>query len=80
MARGKALAHKNRCGICHNPDYSGHDQIPRLANQREDYLLKSLRNYKSDKRYGGRAEMNEVLQPLNDNDLKTLAHYLAHLR
>jgi len=80
MARGKALAEKNRCGICHNPDYSGHDQIPRLANQREDYLLKSLRNYKSDKRYGGRAEMNEVLYPLNDDDLKMLAHYLAHLR
>lgn len=80
MARGKALAEKNRCGVCHSPDYSGHDQIPRLANQREDYLLKSLRNYKSDKRYGGRAEMNEVLHPLSDNDLKTLAYYLAHLR
>ncbi len=80
MARGKALADKNRCGICHNPDYSGHDQIPRLANQREDYLLKSLRDYRSDRRFGGRAEMNEVLQPLNDDDLKTLAYYLANVR
>jgi cytochrome c553 len=42
MDRGKALVARNRCGFCHNPDYSGHDQIPRLANQREDYLLKAL--------------------------------------
>lgn len=80
MDRGKTLVARNRCGFCHNPDYSGHDQIPRLANQREDYLLKALRNYKSGNRFGGRAEMNEVLQPLTDDDLKTLAHYLAHVR
>lgn len=46
----------------------------------EDYLLKALRDYKSNKRYVGRAEMNEVLHPLNDDDLKTLDYYLAHLR
>ena len=31
----------------------GHDQIPRIAGHREDYLLKALREYKSDKRFGG---------------------------
>lgn len=80
MARGKALAEANRCGFCHNPDYSGHDQIPRLANQREDYLLKALRDYKSEKRIGGGATMIEVLYPLGDDDLATLAYYLAHVR
>lgn len=80
MARGKMLTEKNRCGICHNPDHSGHDQIPRLANQREDYLLKALRDYKNEKRIGGGATMIEVLQPLTDGDLATLAHYLAHAR
>jgi cytochrome c553 len=80
MARGKALADRNRCGFCHNPDYSGHDQIPRLADQREDYLLKALRDYKSEKRIGGGAMMSEVLHSLNDGDLVTLASYLAHIR
>ena len=80
MTQGKELADKNRCGFCHNPDYSGHDQIPRLANQREDYLLKALRDYKNEKRIAGGATMIEVLQPLTDGDLKTLAHYLAHVR
>ena len=43
-------------------------------------MLKALREYKADKRFGGRAEMNEVLYPLNDSDLADLAYYLAHLR
>ena len=76
----EALATKHRCGFCHNPDFSGHDQIPRLRHQREDYLLKALRDYKSDKRFGGGAEMNEVLYPLKDDDLADLAHYMAHVR
>lgn len=80
MARAETLAAKHRCGFCHNPDYSGHDQIPRLRHQREDYLLKALRDYKSDKRFGGRAEMNEVVYPLKDDALADLAHYMAHVR
>src|SRR3954471_16366028 len=37
MARGQELVAKHRCGFCHNPDFSGHDQIGRIAPQREDY-------------------------------------------
>ena len=36
--RGRALAKKLRCGICHLSDFSGQKQMPRLAGQREDYL------------------------------------------
>ena len=78
MARGKKLAEENRCGVCHNADYAGHDQIPRIARQREDYLLKALREYKSDKRFGGGAAMNEVLYPLDDKALVDLAYFMAH--
>lgn len=80
LARAKALVAKHRCGFCHNPDFTGHDQIPRLRHQREDYLLKALRDYKNDSRFGGRAEMNEVVYPLKDEDLADLAHYMAHVR
>ena len=80
MARGQALAGKHRCGFCHNPDFSGHDQIPRLAHQREDYLLKALRDYKVETRIGGGAMMSEVLYPLKDKDLADLAYFMAHGR
>jgi len=44
MARAQALAQQHRCNSCHNPDYSGKDNVPRIANQREDYLARRLAN------------------------------------
>lgn len=80
MARGQKLVQQNRCNICHAANLAGQDQVPRLRNQREDYLLKALHDYKSGKRFGGRAEMNDVLIPLDDGALTDLAYYLAHMR
>jgi cytochrome c553 len=78
--RGRSLAQSHNCGVCHNPDYSGREQMPRLANQREDYLLKALRDYKQGVRVGyGSASMPEAVAPLRDADLVALAHYLAYL-
>lgn len=80
FGRGRALAQAHNCGVCHNPDYSGREQMPRLANQREDYLLKALRDYKQGVRVGyGSATMPEVVATLRDEDFVALAHYLAHL-
>jgi len=80
VARGRALAQSHNCSVCHNPDYSGREQMPRLANQREDYLLKALRDYKQGVRVGyGSATMPEAVATLSDADLVALAHYLAQL-
>jgi cytochrome c553 len=79
--RGKALLQKSNCGVCHNPDFSGRQQMARLANQREDYLLKAMRDYKSGQRIGyGSATMPEELSPFSDVDLGDIAHYLAFYR
>jgi cytochrome c553 len=78
MARGAALAGEHRCAACHNPDYSGREQMPRLAHQREDYLLKALRDYKSGARVPYGPGMEDVVSALTDKDFVDLAHYLAH--
>lgn len=79
VARGRALIGRHHCAVCHNPDFSGRDQMPRLANQREDYLLKAMREYKSGARIGYAGAMAVELRDLSDTDLDALAHYLAHL-
>jgi cytochrome c553 len=79
FARGVALTRRHPCGVCHNPDFSGREQMPRLANQREDYLLKSMREYKSGARLGYGGAMAQELAGLSDQDLIDLAHFLAHL-
>ena len=66
------------CGSCHLPDYRGQRQVPRLANQREDYLVAAMKAYRDNKRAGTDTSMNAVLYRVRDGDIQALAHYLAH--
>jgi cytochrome c553 len=52
LQRAQALAQQNHCNSCHNADFSGRDNIPHIANQREDYLAKTMREYKNNTRHG----------------------------
>lgn len=75
--RGRALSAEHRCGVCHLADYAGQNQVPRLAGQREDYLLHSMRDYQAGTRQGTDTSMQAVLYGLSERDLADLAHYLA---
>ena len=78
MAAARQLVQANRCASCHQADFSGTQATARLAAQREDYLLKALREFKANtRRGGGQAAMADVVYPLADNDLRALAHFLA---
>jgi cytochrome c553 len=77
MATGSALAQRLRCGICHLPDFRGREQMPRLAGQREDYLLHALRQYRDNQRIGTDTQMTGILYGLTDADLAALAHFMA---
>jgi cytochrome c553 len=77
--RARALVEQDHCNVCHRPDFSGQENVPRLADQREDYLLKALREYKSGARHGYEPTMAEVLQPIDDAQLVEFAHYLSRL-
>ena len=80
LQRARTLSEQYHCNTCHRPDFSGRESVPRLADQREDYLLKTLREYKSGARHAYEPIMVEVLQPISDADLVELSYYLAHLR
>jgi cytochrome c553 len=77
LGKAKTLAQKLRCGICHASDFSGQNQIPRLAGQREVYLEAEMRAYRDGKRTGGDTIMAAALYGVSDADIKALAHYLS---
>jgi cytochrome c553 len=80
MERGRALGEKYRCNFCHQANYAGHENVPRIAGQREDFLLKSLRTYKDNSRHGYDAQMSEVVYPIKDEEFVDLAYFLARLK
>ena len=66
------------CVACHNND--GNSVIPtfpRIAGQREDYLYRSLQDYKSGKR--NNPIMLGIVAGLDDDGMKKLARYYSSL-
>ena len=80
FAKGESLSKEMRCGICHLPNYVGREQMPRLAGQREDYLLHTMRSMKSNQVAGRDPIMTASLYGISDADLQAIAHYLAHVK
>lgn len=79
FARGGKLAEGMRCGICHLPTYLGREQIPRLAGQREDYLLHSMQQFKNNQAIGRDSNMAASVYGVSDQDLQDMSYYLARL-
>jgi cytochrome c553 len=80
MQRGYAIIEKNHCNICHQSNLAGRDNVPRIASQREDYLLKALREYKNNTRAVYEPVMLEPLRPLTDADITDLAYTIARMK
>jgi cytochrome c553 len=78
--RGQILSKQALCGTCHLPNYVGREQMPRLAGQREDYLLHTLRQFTHNTAKGRDTIMAATLYGINDDDLKALAHYLSQAK
>jgi cytochrome c553 len=77
MARGRTLVQQYRCNVCHAPDLSGREAVPRIAGQREDFLVKTLREYKTNQRPGYDASMGDVMHSIPDADIPDLAYFSA---
>jgi cytochrome c553 len=75
--RGEELAGAMRCGSCHLQTFAGQEQMPRLAKQRVDYLIFSMKAFRDNSRSGADTLMSNVVAGTSDADLTALAHYAA---
>jgi len=74
------LMTQHRCNACHGTDLAGRDHVPRIAGQREDYLAKTMREYKNNVRRGYDGTMAEALAPVTDAQIVELAYAIARFR
>jgi cytochrome c553 len=80
LEQARSLIHANRCNYCHSQNFVGGENIPRLAGQREDYLVKALRAYKHNTRRAYEPWMSNVLYTVTEEQLADLAYFLARVR
>lgn len=77
---GKETARSMLCGTCHLPDFSGRQQIPRLAGQHEAFLVDSMKQFRDNPGPGRDTIMAASLYGLKDEQIAELAHFLAHFK
>jgi cytochrome c553 len=86
LAKGEALVTSGGsgktapCGICHGPDLNGLGPIPGIAGRSPSYIVRQLYDIKHGDRAGPWSPlMVKVVSNLNDDDLVSVAAYLASL-
>jgi cytochrome c553 len=77
FAAGQALIGPRHCASCHLPSLAGREQIPRLTAQREDFLARTMAEYRDGARIGADTQMNGAVAGLTDAQIAALAHYLS---
>lgn len=78
FAAGQALIGPRHCGTCHVADFGGRAQIPRIAAQREEFLARTMVEYREGRRAGADTQMNGAVVGLSNADIAAIAHFLAH--
>jgi cytochrome c553 len=76
---GKAKADETLCTMCHQGGFAGSNEIPRVAGQHYDYVVKQLLAFKARHRTNDAGNMTSVASTLSSVDIENLAHYLAGL-
>ena len=63
--------------MCHLGGFSGQNEIPRVAGQQYDYIVKQLKDFKAKTRTNDGGSMTSVASGLSDDDILDLANYVA---
>ena len=78
--RGQELSKKMLCGTCHLANYSGQNQIPRLAGQHEAFLKLSLKQFRDNPVPGRDSNMTAAAFGIKDAEIDDLAHFMANFK
>jgi cytochrome c553 len=79
VARGKAKADEVLCTMCHLGGFIGQNEIPRVAGQHYEYVVKQMRDFRTGRRTNDAGNMASVTKTLSERDIEDLAHFLTSL-
>ncbi len=77
---GRLKAEETLCTMCHLGGFAGQNEIPRVAGQHYDYVVKQLRDFKARRRTNDAGNMTAVSNTLSDTDIDNLGHFVAGLQ
>ena len=76
---GKKIADAALCPMCHLGEFIGQNEIPRVAGQHPEYVMKQLKDFRAKNRTNDAGNMTAYSSNLTDQDIENLAHYIGTL-
>ena len=65
--------------MCHLGGFIGQNEIPRVAGQQPEYVLKQLKDFRAKTRTNDAGNMTAYSSNLKDEEIDNLVHYIATL-
>lgn len=78
-AAGKKVSDEALCPMCHLGGFAGQNEIPRVAGQHPEYVIKQLKDFRARNRTNDAGSMTAYSSNLTDQDIENLAHYIGTL-
>jgi cytochrome c553 len=80
VTEGKKIADAALCTMCHQGGFAGQNEIPRVAGQHYEYIVKQLKDFRAKARTNDAGNMTSVSKGLTDEQIDALAQYITNLQ
>lgn len=77
---GRKKAAEVLCTMCHLGGFIGQNEMPRVAGQHYQYIVKQLEDFRARRRTNDAGSMTSVTTGLSDADIENLANYIVNLQ
>ncbi len=77
IEQGKKIASDSQCVACHQPNFKGLNEFPRVSRQKYPYIVKQLKDFRDGTRVSD--VMGPTVKNLTDEQIEALAQYLTSL-
>jgi cytochrome c553 len=79
VTAGKQVADAALCTMCHLGGFSGQNEVPRVAGQHYEYIVKQLTDFRERRRTNDAGSMTAYAKSLTDEQIDALAQYITNL-
>ena len=79
VTQGKKIADLALCPMCHLGGFSGQNEVPRVAGQHYEYIVKQLKDFRAKRRTNDAGNMTAYSKGLTDEQIDALAQYITNL-
>jgi cytochrome c553 len=79
MNVGRQVADAALCTMCHQGGFAGQNEVPRVAGQHYDYIVKQLKDFRAKNRTNDAGTMTAYVKNVTDEQIDAFAQYITNL-